>query len=356
MIIHCITGFMNSRINDFKHKLFNWEYWPFGIIYLPVIFYWLWKSIKARSLFFFSASNPSIDTGGFLGESKWHILQNIPNEFIPSTIFLKPDTPFEVISSQLISSRISYPLIVKPDMGERGRLVEKVKSAEELKKYTRSINLPFLIQEYVDLPIELGIFYYRFPGQEKGIISSIVQKEFLKLTGDGTSSVEELAEKIPRARFQINRLFRKDPSLQSRILQPGEILELEPIGNHCRGTAFIDGSKYIDCQLTAVIDELAKKIKGFYYGRFDLRCSTMEELKKGKNFKILELNGAGSEPGHIYDPEFSIFSAWKVLLSHWDVLYQISLENHANGIPFMTFPEVIKKISEIRKRQDLESF
>lgn len=347
---------MNSQINDFKHKLFNWEYWPFGIIYLPVIFYWLWKSIKARSFFFFSASNPSIDTGGFLGESKWLILQNIPNEFIPTTLFFKPHTPFEIISSQLVSSRITYPLIVKPDMGERGRLVEKVKSDEELKKYTTSINLPFLIQEYVDLPIELGIFYYRFPEKENGIISSIVQKEFLKLTGNGKSTVEDLAQKIPRARFQINRLFRKDPSLQNLILKPGETLELEPIGNHCRGTTFIDGTHYIDHKLTVVIDDLAKKIKGFYYGRFDLRCSSIQELKEGKNFKILELNGAGSEPGHIYDSGFSILSAWKVLLKHWDVLYQISLENHANGIPFMTFPEVIKKISEIRKRQDLESF
>jgi hypothetical protein len=64
---------------NFWTRLTNWEYWPFSVIYFPVFFYWLWLSVKARSLFFFSAANPSIESGGMLGESKYRILKNVPD-------------------------------------------------------------------------------------------------------------------------------------------------------------------------------------------------------------------------------------------------------------------------------------
>jgi hypothetical protein len=58
------------RYLNFMTRLTQWEYWPFEVIYLPIFVYWLWLSVKARSLFFFSAANPSIENGGMLGESK----------------------------------------------------------------------------------------------------------------------------------------------------------------------------------------------------------------------------------------------------------------------------------------------
>ena len=44
-------------------RLTSWEYWPFGIVQAPIFIYWLWLSIKARTPFFFSASNPGIQIG-----------------------------------------------------------------------------------------------------------------------------------------------------------------------------------------------------------------------------------------------------------------------------------------------------
>lgn len=341
---------MKRPKSNFLYKLSRWEFWPLGFIYLPIFFYWIWKSLKAHSLFFFSASNPSIETGGMLGESKWNILQKIPKEYLPLTVYVKPGTSMEQLVRQLSSKGIVFPVICKPDVGERGRLVEKINSPQELKAYLDKMTSPFLVQEFIDLPVELGVFYYRFPDQEQGSISSVVQKEFLAITGDSFSTVEELAEKNPRARFQMTRLFKKTPSLKTKVPDAGEILELEPIGNHCRGTAFFDASQNIDDKIASVFNEISKQIPGFYYGRYDLRCSSIDDLKKGENFKIIELNGAGSEPAHIYNPGYTIFRAWKTLFRHWDVLYKISIKNHERGVPFMTLPEAINRLLLLRKR------
>ncbi|MDH5599214.1 MAG: hypothetical protein OEY34_08815, partial [Cyclobacteriaceae bacterium] len=141
-------------------KLRSWEYWPFGVVYFPVMFYWLWLSLKARSFFFFTSSNPSIDNGGMLGESKYKILRNISKK--PSTYLYEKEVPVLQLEDELAKLDIRYPFICKPDIGERGWAVKKVSSYEEFEKYRQSIRVPFLIQNFVDLPIEAGVFYYRY--------------------------------------------------------------------------------------------------------------------------------------------------------------------------------------------------
>jgi hypothetical protein len=59
---------------------------------------------------------------------------------------------------------------------------------------------------------------------------------------------------------------------------------LEPIGNHCRGTIFRDKGDLISDPLCEVFDTISKSIEGFYYGRFDLRVRSMEDLIKGETY------------------------------------------------------------------------
>src|ERR1043165_6042637 len=75
--------------SNFFIKLKSWEYWPFGILQAPLFPYWLWLSLKARSLVFFSASNPGILMGGMFGESKFDVLEKVPREIKPATILIK---------------------------------------------------------------------------------------------------------------------------------------------------------------------------------------------------------------------------------------------------------------------------
>ena len=328
-------------------RLFNWEFWPFHVVYGPIYLYWLFLCLKARSFFFFNTSNPGIRNGGFLMESKWDIYRLMADKHYPATIFIPGGTKKEELLNKLKDSGIKYPLIGKPDIGMKGMAVNKLHSEEELLNYAKGSVVDFLIQEFVPYNNEVGIFYYRLPGEEKGKISGIVRKELLCVTGDGKTSIDSLLQKDKRHKLQLKKLRQTLGDRLAEIPDAGQELILVPYGNHVRGAKFIDISSESDDALSAVIDNVCKGINGFYYGRMDLRYESWEELKKGRNFSIIELNGAGSEPTHIYDPSHSIFFAWKEIIRHWNILYKISKLNHQSGKhPYMSSQEGITMLKE----------
>jgi hypothetical protein len=61
---------------------------------------------------------------------------------------------------------------------------------------------------------------------------------------------------------------------------------------------------------------------------------------------VIEVNGAGSEPTHMYDPRHSIFFAWKEIIRHWFILNRISRINHQLGIRYMTVEEGLKMFKD----------
>jgi hypothetical protein len=327
------------QFNRFLIRLGSWEYWPFEVVYIPVFVYWLWLSVKARSLFFFSAANPGIEAGGLLGESKMDVLSKIPVEFVPCTVLLAPKAIELDITKAMAEAGVTFPLIAKPDMGERGWRVEKVQSMSQLVDYASSSPVPFLLQALVDGPLELGVFYYRMPGDGAGRISSIVQKAFLSVCGNGVNTLQELIYKDDRALLQWESLRQTFSTRLDDVLPYGQSLELVSIGNHCKGTLFLDASHQIDAALEALFDHISLPIEGFYFGRYDLRCTSWADLAAGRNIKILELNGAGAEPAHIYQPGYSLFKGWSVLLHHWQILGEIARENHRRGVPYMSLAE-----------------
>jgi hypothetical protein len=209
-----------------------------------------------------------------------------------------------------------------------------------------------MIQEFIDYPIELGILYYRYPGEVKGHISSVAIKELLSVTGDGVSPIRTLVGHHPRGRQQLTRLARHKRIDLDRVPSAGETVYLSFIGNHSYGTKFLNGNNLIDDQLTTCFDSLCSSIQGFYFGRFDLRCTSLEALKKG-NFKILELNGVGSEPLHIFDPGEKLWRAYRSALDHWNIIYKLSIINKAKGISFMRLAEAWKIYREVRRIQQI---
>lgn len=333
------------------HKLTHWEYWPMEVVYFPAFFYWLYLGIRARSLFFFSASNPGIETGGMLGEVKFDILKRIPEIYRTPTLFFGYPFESQNVLVQLDDASWTYPLIFKPDIGERGNGVEKIENETEALAYLSTCSYDILVQPFISYPIELGVFYYRYPSKEKGHVVSVVEKDFLKVKGDGRSSLEELIDANPRAALQADRLQKKYANQWHEVINKNEELLLEPIGNHCRGTSFRNANSMIDEQLVTVFDTISKQIDGFYFGRFDLKCRSIAELRNGEGISIMELNGAGSEQGHIYHPGFSFFTAVKTILQQWRILFEISVENHKRGIRYMTLKEMktyLRKSKQMR--------
>jgi hypothetical protein len=313
-----------TRFALFFHRLLHWEYWPWQIANLPVIACWLFYALRARSLFFFSAVNPTIETGGLFGESKINILRQIPEQYLPATLFFSGHTSVsEMVTTIRKHPVIGYPLIVKPNIGERGLLVEKIRSETELISYLTTYRIDLLIQEFIDYPIELAVMHHRFPGQSHGKVTSICMKETLKVTGDGRKTVRELMQQLPRARFQINRFEQQYPDLLNNIPKNDEVLELEPIGNHSRGTQFLNGNPLINERIHSVFNQIGQQMEQIHYGRFDIKCKSLELLEQGEEIKILEYNGVGAEPAHVYDPAIPVWKKYLDFFRHWRILYQI---------------------------------
>lgn len=332
------------KLRNFWTKLTAWEYWPWYIVYIPVFAYWLYLGLRAGAIFFFSAANPSIKYGGLISASKKKILELVPEQYVPKTALLKTPVKKEHVAKLMVSMGFGYPVILKPDLGERGWRVEKINNDEELGNYLAEVQTNLILQEYLDLPFEAGVFYYRMPGQETGTVSSVVLKELLYVEGDGKSCLEELILKKPRARIQYKKLIKTWGKKWNSIPEKGERIGLQPIGNHNRGTTFLNGKHLIDKELTNSFDAISKQIKGFYYGRFDVRCKDEQALKRGE-VKIMELNGAASEPAHIYHPGFPILKGYSALFHHWNMLYRISKANHKKGVPYLSFKEGLHALS-----------
>lgn len=328
-------------LSNFFVRVAHWEYWPFGIIQLPAVLYWLWASLRARSLVFFSASNPGIPMGGMFGESKYELLVKIPEKYVPKTmIFHQPVTKGQVME-EIRKAGLQWPLIFKPDVGERGFLVQRIAHEGEMTSYLENIKGSFLVQECIVSPLEFGVFYMRIPGEAQGRVTSLVEKEMLSVTGDGRSTLKELILAKPRARLQWKKFEWRYGERLNTIVPAGEKVELVSIGNHALGTRFINAAHLINNCLNETFDGISQSIPGFYFGRFDLRCDSLEDLYAGR-VKIMELNGCGAEPGHIYDMEKGgLWDAFKTPVLYWRKLYHISRANHKKGIPYASFREAL---------------
>lgn len=329
----------------FFHKLTHWEYWPFQIVYIPIYFLWAYYSIKAKSIFFFNASNPTIKNGGFMMESKKQIYNLIPQNYYPITELIKEKSSFEAINKVLENAGIQYPFIAKPDIGLRGSGVKKIETETDLKQYSEKANFDFIVQDLIPYEKEIGVFYVRYPHEKKGRITGIVAKEFLIITGNGVSTIEELIKENPRYELQLKVLKQEYGSKLQKVLPAGEKINLVPYGNHARGAKFIDVSHWITPKLTDTFNEVCVQIPGFHFGRLDIMYNTFEELEQGKNFSVVELNGAASEPTHIYDPKHSLFFAWKELARHITYMYEISVANHKLGFPYLAHKTGMKEFN-----------
>jgi hypothetical protein len=299
--------------------------------------------LKAKSFFFFNASNPSIKNGGFMMESKKKIYDLIPKQYYPKTILIQEATSLEIVLETIKDSKIAYPFIAKPDIGLRGSGVKKINSQDDLLLYSQKADFDYIIQNLIPYENEVGIFYVRYPNENKGRITGIVSKEFMIVTGDGVSSIETLINKNPRYELQLKALQKEYGKQLLDVLPKGEKRNLVPYGNHARGAKFIDVSHWVTTELSAAIDEMCVQISGFYFGRLDVMYHTFEELERGINFSVVELNGAASEPTHIYDPKHSIWFAWKELARHITYMYEISVENHKKGFSYLGYKEGISE-------------
>jgi hypothetical protein len=317
----------------------RWEFWPAWLFYIPVGANYIRLALKYRGFTLPTAANPGIFSGGFVGESKIATLRDLQAtspEFTAEAHLLEGTTPAERLSSleQLRARhRLDFPFILKPDVGQRGVGVKLIRTPEQAAAYLRDTNAPLLLQRYAPGPCESGVFYYRFPHACQGRIFAITEKIFPTIMGDGQRTIEELVWGDKRARFMADKYLRRFGDRRSEVLAAGETVKLVEAGNHAQGCIFRDGSHLWSEDLERRIDEISQRLDGFFIGRYDIRYSSAEDLRAGRNFQIIELNGAASEATSIYDSRNSLFAAYRTLFRQWELVFAIGAANRQHGCP-----------------------
>jgi hypothetical protein len=331
-----MTNFFHKlKINYYKIcSYYYWEFWSAKIFYLPIIFYYIYFCIRYRiHPLGISYANPCFTFGGLSFDSKYQMLNKFSKhkEFISKTIFIsKTEKNLEEILLKMKLAGLNFPVIAKPDQGQRGSGVKLIRKVFDLEMYIQNYNSDFLLQEYINYPLEYGVFYIRNASKE-GKIVSITRKLLPKVFGDGKSTLADLILKDRRARYLAKVYFKKNKERLGFILSKGDSIQLTHTGNHCQGAIFEDGAMDINKETKRKILEICDSTEGFYFGRFDIKFLDKDSLQNGQNFKILEINGAEAEMTHIYDRKNSIFYAYKTLFYQWDTLFAIAKKNKSLG-------------------------
>ncbi len=321
-------------------RILNWEFWPLSVFYSPVVFYILLLAAKHRSLTVFTCANPAIPASGFIGESKDEIYKGLHTSpaarpYLLHYTILKAENSnadnLQIAERFIDQNHLHFPLIIKPDAGERGKSVRVISSLSELEEQTETLEDDVILQEFFG-GIEASVFYIRFPEVQNGKIFSITEKQFPSLTGDGRSTLETLILKDSRAVALAGKYFEENREKLDLVVPDGEEIQIIDIGTHSRGAIFADGKHLRTDALSNTIDEISRGFEGFYFGRYDIRARSFSDLKLGENFKIIELNGVTSESTNIYDEKFSLIDAYRILFKQWQIAFKIGAANQQKGV------------------------
>ncbi len=332
----------------------NKEYWHGRVYTFPVIIYTIYLAIRARSPLFFTAANPAIPTGGMVGENKADISRWVPPQYRPKNSVIQPTDNLPNIIKNFEKAGLQFPIILKPTVGCRGLMVKKVNKWSEITQHIRKYPTTFLMEEFVDYPIEAAVLYWKNPETCESGIFSVTLKEFLTVIGDGKLAVQCLLMQNPRGILQIDRLKRESADLLCSIPKAGEKVVVEHIGNHCRGTKFLNYNHLISKEMVAGFDKIQADLPGCFVFRLDIKTPSVSDLQKGKNVKILEINGVGSDPAHIFDPNIPLIETWSAYLKLWKKIFEVSTAQHRLGVPYMTLNEYKIFVTRQKEVEDLE--
>jgi hypothetical protein len=310
-----------------------WEFLPAWAAYAPIVPWIAALAVRYGGLRAIAAANPGFPDGGLVGESKFDILRVLPAGWtLPSGRICAGAVGERLRAVEAFADACGgYPLVLKPDVGQRGAGVRKVGDTPEARAYLEEAAFELVAQPWHPGPFEAGIFYWRHPGADRGAIFSITSKVFPEIEGDGRRSIVELIRAHPRYARQARVFETRHRGVLARVLSPGERLRLCEVGNHCQGTLFLDGSGLRTPALERRIDEIARAVPGFFVGRFDVRYSDVDRFRAGDDLAIIELNGVTAEPTDVYDPDRSIWSSYRALLAQWHLVFRIGAANLRRG-------------------------
>ncbi|MDP3294595.1 MAG: hypothetical protein Q8M37_07625 [Nevskia sp.] len=336
-----------DRLGIQLSRLARWEFWPSWAFYPPIVVYIFARSARATPFMAVTAANPCLKASGIVGETKQDALQPLqakaPDyvaEFTMLPVALSHAERLEALR-RFVAAGPGYPLVLKPDIGQRGRGVAVIRSEAQGADYLAAALDDVVAQRHIS-GAEFGVFVYRDPKTARVELLSIVNKCFPTVTGDGRHSLGELILDDSRARLIAAGLFQRFAGRLDDVPADGEVVPLVEIGAHCRGSLFLDGhalkTEPLRLAMTAIVDA----VPGYHFGRIDLRCPDDEALRNGRGIKVMEMNGVTAESAHIYHPGTPLLTAWRAMIAQWKLAIEIGEANAAAGEPTISFIDLLK--------------
>ncbi|HVZ51744.1 MAG TPA: hypothetical protein VG986_07245 [Pseudolabrys sp.] len=323
---------------------------PPALFYLPLVLNWFWLGLRHRSLTLPSAANPTIFTGGMWGETKSSYFEALGAQarpWIADFVLVtrraglnSPEAELESARGALEYAGLDFPLIAKPDIGWHGRGVRRIDKPTQLADYLAGFpdKATLMLQRYVPHVGEAAVLYARMPGEARGRVLSLTLRYAPHVIGNGRATLRELIRADARAQWKQALHFGKDlshrgidPCALDRIPARGEVVRIALIGNQRAGALYRDGRRHITAALEARFDAIARSMSEFHYGRFDLRFERLDELMRGENFSIVEINGIGGEAIDCWDPRLSVGEVYRRLIEQQRLLFAIGARNRARG-------------------------
>ena len=348
LVMNLLTWRGRRLAYSWLQRLLRFEFWPRSAFYPPIILYCIYLALRHRSATLFTLANPAIELGGLVGESKHAILEGLSgaHEFVADYTLI-PSGPVErrqgALEKFMAAHELDYPLVLKPDKGERGSGVRIVSSRQAAAAYLQEHDDELIAQRYI-AGREFGVFYIRHPDAERGYIFSITDKQPPSLVGDGVSTLETLILNDERAVLMARFFLASHAQQLDRVLADGEQFKLTELGTHSRGCVFLDGAWLQTEALSQRIDEISRSFDGFFFGRYDIRTPSVEAMQAGREFFIVELNGVSSEATHIYDPSNNLLSAWRTTARQWRIAFEIGAANRQRGHKSASVGEVVRAL------------
>ncbi|WP_284274182.1 VTT domain-containing protein [Mesorhizobium huakuii] len=338
------------------------EHIPPPLFYVPLVLQWIGLGVRYRSFTLPTIANPNIELAGLLGESKVSYLDQIQGEerkwLAPYLSLVRgPNVPaaadVKAALFQMSEVGLHFPIVAKPDIGWRGYGVRLIQDADELNTYVDGFprGARLILQKTIDYDGEAGVFYLRQPDEPHGRVPSLTLRYFPFVVGDGHSTVRELVDKEPRANWKaqlhlgMRSQHRGFASEQlDQVPAAGEIFRLAFIGSNRVGGLYRDASAYITPELERCFDTISRAMPEFYIGRYDIRFASIDRLQQGQDFAIIEINGAGAEAIHVWDPNMGLGEVYRTLFTYQETLFQISAKNRDRGFTPASMSQLLRAI------------
>lgn len=304
---------------------------------VPMVTQWLWLGIRHGSVTLPSSANPQITAGGLVGDTKseyFNCMGTLARSRVANFVLIEPQGSTSLLAALALmrEARLDFPIVAKPDLGWCGFGVRRIDDAGALDQYLSCYprNAALMLQKYLPEPGEAGLFYMRQPDQQSGKLLGILLRHYPQVVGDGASTIAQLVERDVRLQRTTGSAEHECSYDPAQVPAEGEIVRLSLIASTRVGGRYEDGTEYATPELTAAVDAIARDMPQFHVGRFDVRYLSLEHLRRGE-FTIMEVNGAGSEAVHAWDPKYSIRDVYRIVFAKQRLLFALAAANRSRG-------------------------